>query len=330
MRPHLPPPLIARLASGLFLTAWLIRAAQAAPPLQTRIAAAAATAQSTRNACLGVRPFYWEIGDSCGTQASGSVDRHDHSGPPTYDALTVMAIASASKWPFAAYAVQHTQGHLTPSQISMLNFTSGYADLRFCRRWQTVDQCLAMPGNGVLSPSDIGTFHYGGGHMEQLAHDLGLGNADDAALAAAVRAELGNRIRFTYSQPQPAGGMVMNSASYALFLRKLMRGELLLGSMLQADAVCADPATCPAKATFSPAPPGSGWLYGLGHWIEGPPGTAQAVSSSAGAFGFYPWISADQRWYGIVARRAFGFGAGVPSARCGALIRQAWISGVAQ
>jgi CubicO group peptidase (beta-lactamase class C family) len=134
-----------------------------------------------------------------------------------------------------------------------------------------------------------------------------------------------------YTQPQLAGGVAMNAAGYARFLRRLMRGELRLGALLlQADAVPADPDTFPGQALRSPAPPGSGWYYGLGHWIEGRPGTPQAVSSSAGAFGFYPWISADRAWYGIVARREFSMRAGVASAQCGAEIRNAWRTGVAR
>lgn len=301
-------------------------AAHATPTLAAR-AAAALTAAQTSPQCAAIRPFYWEIGDSRGALASGSVERQGHRGAPTYSAHTVMAIASASKWPFAAYVVQREHGRLTPEQISMLNFTSGYTRFRFCMRWQTVDGCLQRIGNGTREASQIGKFHYSGGHMEKLAQQLGLGGDDNAALAAALHGELGADIPFVYAQPQPAGGMVMDAAGYARFLRKLMDGRLLLGRMLGADAVCADPATCPQQASYSPAPKGSGWYYGLGHWVEGRPDDPDAAYSSAGAFGFYPWISHDLHWYGIVARRADNFGAGIPSAECGARIRQAWISG---
>ncbi len=302
-------------------------AAHAAPTLAQRAAAARAAAESATNACAAVRPFYWEIGDARGMLASGSVERAGHRGAPTYAAHTVMAIASASKWPFAAYVVQREHGRLTPQQISMLNFTSGYTRFRFCFRWQTVDGCLRRLGNGDRVDSEIGKFHYSGGHMQHLAAQLGLGAADNAALATAVHSELGDNIHFVYTQPQPAGGMAMDAASYARFLRGMMDGRLLLGRMLDADAVCADPGICPGRATYSPIPDGMGWYYGLGHWIEGTPGSAHAAYSSAGAFGFYPWISQDLRWYGIVARRAHSFGAGVPSARCGIQIRAAWMTG---
>lgn len=139
-----------------------------------------------------------------------------------------MVIASASKWPFAAYVVQREHGRLTPQQISMLGFTSGYTRLRFCFRWQTVDGCLRRLGYGDRIDSEIGKFHYSSGHMQHLAAQLGLG--------AAVRGELGDNIHFVYTQPQPAGSMAMNAASYARFLRGMMDGRLLLGRLLDADA----------------------------------------------------------------------------------------------
>ena len=53
--------------------------------------------------------------------------------------------------------------------------------------------------------------------------------------------------------------------------------------------------------------------------------------SSAGAFGFYPWIDTSKRYYGIVARQDFfSARAGVDSAYCGRVIRKAWVTGTAQ
>lgn len=238
-----------------------------------------------------------------------------------------MAIASASKWLFGAYAVQQTRGHPTPEQVRLLNFTSGYAGFRMCRRSDTVDACIDRPFNHGFDASAVGKFSDGGGHLQQLAHQLGLGDAANAALASTLERGLGGGLGLGYTQPQLAGGVAMSAEGYARFLRRLMRGELILGGLLQADAVPADPGTFPGQALRSPAPSDSGGYYGLGHWIEGVPGTPQAVSSSAGAFGFYPWISADRAWYGIVARREFTLKAGVASAACGAAIRTAWLTG---
>jgi len=59
------------------------------------------------------------------------------------------------------------------------------------------------------------------------------------------------------------------------------------------------------------------------------PAVGDGAFSSAGAFGFYPWIDAGRRYYGVIARRDSA-GEGYDSARCGRLIRKAWLSGVAQ
>ena len=48
-----------------------------------------------------MQPFYWEIGDATTALAAGSTDAA--SGNPTYTANTLMSIASASKWLYAAY-----------------------------------------------------------------------------------------------------------------------------------------------------------------------------------------------------------------------------------
>ncbi|MBS2020366.1 MAG: hypothetical protein JST00_46345, partial [Deltaproteobacteria bacterium] len=68
------------------------------PDLQARADAAAATA-SGNALCTKIAPFYWEIGDSGATRASGQV------GGTTYGASTRIAIASASKWFYSTYWV---------------------------------------------------------------------------------------------------------------------------------------------------------------------------------------------------------------------------------
>ncbi len=69
----------------------------ATPTLDTAQRTLAATSTASRHsACSAIRPFYWEIGDSAGPMAGTSVNT---TGSATsYDASTVMNIASASKW----------------------------------------------------------------------------------------------------------------------------------------------------------------------------------------------------------------------------------------
>ena len=69
----------------------------------------------------------------------------------------------------------------------------------------------------------------------------------------------------------------------------------------------------------------------MGHWVEDDPVTGDGTFSSAGAFGFYPWIDATKTYYGILAREdTSGGGNGFPSAECGRNIRKAFVTGVAQ
>ncbi len=292
------------------------------PDVSQRASAASATALSGSNACAAIRPFYWEIGDAQAARASGSVGTG-------YDAGTVMNIASASKWLYGAYVAQVRNGVLSASDISALSFRSGYTDFSFCLPGQTVGQCAAYQNNAVLNPAHLGFFYYSGGHMQQHAAANGLAGLGNAALATEMRRVLGPEIAMTYSQPQLAGGVVTNAANYAIFLRKLLSRELVLGHLLGSSSVCTNRVACPGEAVYSPAPLSEVWRYSVGHWVETDPQVGDGAFSSAGAFGFYPWIDAGRTHYGIVSREAAG-GSGFDSATCGRLIRKAWLTATPQ
>jgi hypothetical protein len=293
--------------------------------------AVAATATAETNAsCIAVAPFYWAIGDTSGTLVSGSVG----AGAPV--ASTVMSIASGSKWLFGAYAVQKMGGTPASMYVPFLNFTSGYVGFNGnpCPSSATVDDCFADLG-GMQIEADIGMFDYDGAHLQRLASLMGLGADDNAALTAEVKSQIGPEINFEYTQPQPAGGVDTSADQYALFLEKLLVRSptpLLIGSTLGSDAVCTNPTTC-AAAVFSPIPGSAtsteSWHYGLTHWIEDDPQVGDGAFSSAGTYGFYPWVDATRTIYGVLAREAPA-GQGYPSAVCGRLIRKAWVTGQSQ
>ena len=102
------------------------------------------------------------------------------------------------------------------------------------------------------------------------------------------------------------------------------------------NAIAPEPAT---ETLTSPEPDtaiatpidAESWNYSLGHWVEDDPVVGDHAFSSAGALGFYPWIDRTKTLYGILSRRSDGLegNAGYNSARCGRLIRQAWVTGVA-
>jgi CubicO group peptidase (beta-lactamase class C family) len=326
-----------------------------APTSATAAAQTAAAATASHNtACQQVQPFYWEIGDRNGKLAGGSVDSSPATGtPPT--ATTRMNIASASKWLYAAYAVQkYGADSRFPSMVPFLNFTSGYSnfDETQCNPQHQLGRTVAQCDNGSLNTLEQAnhTFHYNGGHMQQLALNLGQGSMTNSTLAKEVNSMLGSDVGVGYSAPEPEGGVYTTASNYAVFLRKLLNGNLKIATMLDADAVCTqyNATSCPNASSDSKVdllPPSANFHYGLGHWIEDDasqmpamPGVTTAnyfAYSSAGTFGFYPWVSTDRTLYGIVARQVgstatIGTGAGYNSLQCGRLIRLAWTTGVEQ
>jgi hypothetical protein len=164
--------------------------------------------------------------------------------------------------------------------------------------------------------------------MEKHASLNGLGTQSDAGLADALRSQLGSDLTpLVYSQPQLAGGVITNADTYAKFLRKLLSGELLMSAALGTHAVCTNPATC-SQALNTPVPETESYHYSIGHWVEDDPANGDGAFSSAGAFGFYPWIDASRSYYGVLSRTSVA-GAWNESAACGAAIRRAWMSGSA-
>ncbi|MEK8033449.1 hypothetical protein AACH06_21730 [Ideonella sp. DXS29W] len=304
--------------------------AQAQPTLAERKAAARSTAAHNPY-CQDIQPFYWSVGDSSGVK----VDGREGVGAPL--AQTPLSIASASKMVYGTYAVEQMNGVVSKQAASYLNFTSGYTEFDLCLQNQTVAECQSFHqgpiNNGGYVEAHKGKFFYSGGHMQKQAVVIGLGPDDNAALAAHVNGLLGTH--FDYSQPQLAGGGVSTAANYGRMLQKIVSGELKMKGLLGTSKVCTNPLTC-AKALATPIPTDESWNYSLGHWVEDDPVVGDGAYSSAGAFGFYPWIEAKKRWWGVVARESTdGLNdddshrhPGVRSAYCGRQIRAAWMDGV--
>ena len=305
----------------LGLAACVAHAAAAAQPSAAQRATAAKSTAEDNEKCRAVQPFYWSIGDAHGVLAEGRV------GARAPQATTQMPIASASKLVYAAFVAQQRQGRLSDDDVRLLTLTSGYTHFRACRRGQTVGECDAMGRNGEHDAATDGLFAYGGGHMQRHAVLDGLGALDDAGLARAVNETLGTSLR--YLQPQLAGGIATSAADYGELLRRIVGGELQMKSLLGTHAVCTNPANCTSAAA---SPFAADVHYSIGHWVEDD-AQGDGAFSSAGAFGFYPWISRDETTWGVLARFAPSFGgakAGVASLLCGRQVRAAWMSGQAR
>lgn len=288
--------------------------------LALRTSAATQTA-ATASACVGIRPFYWEVGDGASALASGS------EGGTTYTQSSTMNIASASKWFYSSYWVERTNGNLSATDIKFMNFWSGYTNFSSCSGAATVGGCLAIGQNGVFDPTTENKFDYGGGHMQKHADMNGLGALTNATLADEIRSKVGTDIGLAYSTPQLAGGAVTSAGEYAKLLRKIVTGTLQMHAALGTHAVCTNPGTCPT-AIHAPSPKGESWHYSVGHWVEDDPAVGDGAFSSPGAFGFYPWIDASKRFYGVVAR--VDAAGAIASVKCGRLIRKAWLTGQTQ
>lgn len=333
-----------RLA-GILVSACLGNAAQAATPAPTSAAAAIATAQQNRF-CTGITPFYWEIGDATGTLVSGSEGVDTQGAAVT--AATKMNVSSSSKWIYGIYLAQvrGSAASVTERDIDFLHMTSGYTNLGndnhpagtcpATNNPDTINECLKLPNPAnnlpysYQDPATVGIFDYDGGHLENHAGLYSpLGDIVYTALGPAVSRKLGDGVSLIYTQPLIPGAIFTNSGQYALVLRHVVDGTLVMHDLLGTSPVCTVASTT-CSALNSPIP--EAWHYSLAHWVEDDPSThGDGAFSAPGGQGFYPWISASRIYYGLLARVATGpQRQGFQSVQCGRLIRRAWDTGIQQ
>ncbi len=296
-----------------------------------QVAAATATAQTNPNCTRSVLgDYYWEVGDVNGPLASGTVGS-------TVTATTPLSIDSASKWIYASYVAQYDGGAVPAAQVPYLNFTSGYSNFGNagrCLQTDTVATCVAR-NNSTQNPATTGYFYYDSGHMEVHANTfMGQGPSVTTALNNSILTSVFNissPSTLGYSSPLMAGAVYSSGSTYGTFLRRILSGTLAMKELLGTNKVCTNPFTCPT-AKFSPMQTsGESWNYSLGHWVEDDPVVGDHAFSSAGLAGFYPWIDQTKTYYGVIARTVSlpGSFQGYVSAKCGRMIRQAFVTGVA-
>ena len=124
-----------------------------------------------------------------------------------------------------------------------------------------------------------------------------------------------------------AGGISTTATTYAQILRNILDGSLAMHDALGTSPVCTVASTL-CNAVYTPFPQ-EAWHYSIGHWVEDNPIThGDGAFSSAGAFGFYPWIESTKIYYGVLSREEPS--GAYSSAQCGRLIRRAWMTGMEQ
>ncbi len=299
-------------------------------PLSHKIEAATATANAN-SYCVDIQPYYWEIGDKDGVIASGS------TGDQTITRTTFLPIASASKWVFGAYVIQAKSGILDYDTIEAITMSSGYTslDTLSCVPYsiETVNDCFNLDGNNQYTSRHDHKFYYNGGHFQKLAVDMGIGPLSRSELTAEFGNIIGADVSFAFASPQLAGGISTTARQYGIFLQKILDQQLMIYDHLGANSICTNPVTC-SDAIASPFI-GQDFHYSYGHWVEDDPHSGDGTFSSAGLFGFYPWINADKTLYGVISRyevpgEEFGIRPGADSQACGSRIRKAFETGMPQ
>ena len=142
------------------------------------------------------------------------------------------------------------------------------------------------------------------------------------------------------NNPRLAGGMHWTATEYQDFLRALAKGTVL-SAAARAELF----ANQRGSATLISSPALNGliaedWSYGLGNWLECPGANAPNTyacgeghrNSSPGAYGSYPFIDFDSRYFGIIAQQgALGSGdEGVQVFRTVRAIADRWATGRCQ
>lgn len=219
----------------------------------------------------------------------------------------------------------------------------------------TVGQIRDGTNNTTLN--QIGRFSYNGAHMQVNADSLftSLGTAyavNDVTglpILNPTKEKLGEEIgavlgftpgELTYDTPLLSGGARTSAGEYGSFLRRVMKGSLRMGNSgylgwnqfctwygipqyFPGFPACTTTHTGTAASPLASAYPNQPSYYAWGHWVEA---GYDGAFSSPGALGFYPWITADQQFYGVVNSRD-----GMKkSMDCGRKIRDAYQFGVAQ
>lgn len=251
----------------------------------------------------------------------------------------LLAVASSSKLVTALTvftAIGTSQGRLTLDSTTggilgwkgakaaitlrhLLSFTSGLpADDHFIRN-PRLTLAEAVDKVAALDPDcPPGTrFDYGGTHMAVAGRmvEVVTGRtwndyfraavADPLGLSPQARFYCAPRLRLGEGNPMLAGGLSATMADYGILLGVVFhRGATAAGHRLGDEELFDLQAKEPFPVTIGKSPmarAGLPFRYGLGCWLEtATPQTGAAVISSAGTFGFTPWLDRGNGYYAML------------------------------
>lgn len=195
-------------------------------------------------------------------------------------------------------------------------FTSGFngtAEQPSCIGEATISlrTCVRQIHDGGLDSSPDQSFNYGNEHMQiaALAMVQARGRSVDAIMRERLLDRLGVSAETRYTlgagdNPTYSGGMRSTGEDYGLVLAAILRGDIFADRAgFLADRVASRPvATVPGAISQNRL----NWHYGFGFWKECTGATytagcdAEPVISSAGAFGFTPWIDINRGYWAVI------------------------------
>lgn len=204
----------------------------------------------------------------------------------------------------------------------LLSFTSGLAPNAVCAAdplitlAACVDKIRDNPAAVVAAPGN--RFDYGNAHLQVAARmaEVVTGKPWNTIFDDQLRAPLGLPADVTYytapqqrigtSNPLVAGGLVASSDEYAKLLAVSFHRGNYKGVIYAPAALFDQQAIEPYPGVTIGNSPyvnlGLPWRYGLTAWLECPtPATGCTTISSAGAFGWMPWIDRVAGYYAVLA-----------------------------
>ncbi len=214
-----------------------------------------------------------------------------------------------------------TTGNLSKIQLNhLLSFTSGLVNEPICINSSNsnFETCVGniATSNGISKlPGE--EFYYSSTHLQvaglMAIKASGLSSWQEVFEQFKFNTGLFSNANYdlpSLQNPRLAGGMHWSGEEYLEFLKRIYKKEILNAELI--DLMTSDQISN-ATIGYSPALVGisEDWHYGFGNWIEchaNPNNCAQTKRiSSPGAFGAYPFIDYENKYYGILARQgAFG------------------------
>jgi CubicO group peptidase (beta-lactamase class C family) len=248
---------------------------------------------------------------------------------------TSVQIASASKWPMSVVIQRLLEEgildeHTRPQDIipwwtsdpsdsrsritvyHLLTFQSGFNDDVGCLNNQqtiSLEDCVKAIYDMGTQTEPGSAFYYGGNHMQVLGYMAENKTGIDwkTLFSTYLTEPLGMVARYGGStNPRMAGGIFSSANDYA----KMVRALYLKTHLLPETIENMERDRTNVTIAYSPAPGyGWEWHYAFGHWVECNSSTFTPVCStdeyhmrsSAGAFGFYPFIDRTHNYYGVLS-----------------------------